>query len=285
MSNILKTPLFIILVCLTPGCMTQKNIYLKTERELKRYLEKNQQEWDFKIVSQSKQAKWTIVHIQQQHYSDLYTQQILQKLKNPTPELNPEQIKQQYLNTLIKIERVQEEIYRFIVATTNEKDFLYIEGKAFPETYRQDFIQEYQQKCYKEIAGILNFGSAKSPQFPQFKFLTGASFTLHQEERLTLLGVENLEILNLALAHYAKLPTNENSAKIILDEFNEVREREMLKNLTENFDELPFYMSSLRFLLCGSAHDFENNVAEWNKKNPENQLNLLLLTPKSLKKP
>jgi hypothetical protein len=56
----------------------------------------------------------------------------------------------------------------------------------------------------------------------------------------------------------------------------------MIKNVLYVAPEYPGPPSTLKFLICGSNHNFSDNIIKWNKENPEQIFNLVEFTPKQL---
>lgn len=280
MSN--TSQVIILYICLC-SCMSPQKFEERAELQKRNFLESVADKWTIKEVLNIKGAKFTLVHIQQQHYSDILTKRLYAELKKEGDLEKLREVKATYFKQLQDINAVQKEIYDFLLSVTNKKDFLYVEGRSFPHHYRDKFLKEYIPSTIEDINKVLNYKELFVHEVPREYYFIGASIPIHQEKRMTVLGVENLSLLNLTLSLYENKKLPKSDLRSFLLECHEAREDQMLKNMSENFEDLPYLMNSIRFLICGSKHSFKKNVEDWNLKNPEKKFNLLTFKPSLLR--
>lgn len=264
------------------SCVTTEKLQQRVKSQLNDFIEKSEYKSSLSTKIEEKEALYTIIHIRQQHHSSLYNKQILKELEDAQDLSKVTEIKKKYFGQITKINTIQKEIYDFLMASTSQKDFLYVEGRSYPHHYRDAFLSTYVPESIAEISKNLNTKGAFSHPIPDPPHFIGASITIHKERKMNVLGAENLALLNLTLSLYENKKFSENDVAALLKECHEAREDQMIKNMIINFEDLSYRMSSLRFLVCGSKHDFEDNVKKWNEKNPDKKVNLLVFTPPSL---
>ena len=109
---------------------------------------------------------------------------------------------------------------------------------------------------------------------PNPPYFAGASYFLYHKHKLPVKGSEHKGALKLTHQLY-----REEKPRSYIMAAHEEREKQMLKNITRNLDFNNTYDSSIKFLLCGEAHDFENNIKQWNLENPNQKFNLLVYKP------
>ena len=245
-------------------------------------MEKYKGSWNLKEEIVVPDAIYTVVHIQQKHYSDIFTDRIYEELEKESQAFLIKKTQEKYLGQIQNINDVQKQIYKFLINVTTEKDFLYVEGRSFPHRYRDIFIKSYTAKTVSDINKNLNYKGSNTGDLKEPYYFIGASIYLQKERRMHVIGVENLALLNLTLSLYESKNLSNNDLVKLLNECHEAREGEMLKNMAQNFDDLPHLMNSLRFLVCGSKHDFKNNIEDWNVKNPHQKMNLIVFIPDRL---
>lgn len=269
-------------VLLCSGCMTVEKLQARTVRQLFEFVSRLGDSRQLTISIQADDALYTIVHIRQQHYSALYNRSIEKQIEE---ESNPEKIaalKERYFEQICQINAVQKEIYNFLLPATSGKDFLFVEGRSYPHHYRDTFLAEFIPESISDVQKILDQKGDFSRPVPQPPYFLGASMLIHQERKMTVLGAENLALLNLTLSLYENKKLSGAALNSLLKECHEAREDQMIKNVLEDIEDLNYRMSSLRFLICGSKHDFKENIEKWNKANPQKKVNLLVFTPASL---
>lgn len=279
----LKIILLSVLFITASSCMTPEKLQQRAERQLNEFIASHHSKWELSEVIRVPDAKFTLLLIEQQHYSDILTNRVKTRLKETSSQDQRTKIKDDYFQQIIKINNVQKSIHDFISEVTNEKDFLYVEGRKYPIRYRKEFLKTFTQETIDSVYGVLNYGNISSHTIPQPPYFMGASIVLHNEQKLTVIGSENLGLLNLTLSLYENSKLSRSDLASFLKECHEAREDQMLENISKNFEELSFRMNSIRFLICGSKHDFKNNVEEWNVKNPDKKFNLVIHTPKGLR--
>jgi hypothetical protein len=147
----------------------------------------------------------------------------------------------------------------------------------FPQTYRQEFIVEYIQKSRKTLANLL-----PESRIPDPAYFAGATFYLKKYKNRKVFGAEHGGLLNFTLSTYNndKLPKGVKSG--LIASCNKEREKQVLINLADEIDEVPYLEPSMKFLVYGSLHSFRDDVEQWNKDNPDRKYNLLEFTPDSL---
>ena len=265
------------------GCATSERLQQRAAEQVTEFLDKYQQKWSLEVLSKEADARFTVVHIRQQHYSDILTKRTELKFKSERDPVKIARIKNDYLSQLYEINNIQNNIVEFLTEVAGSRDFLYVEGRSFPQPYRDKFLEDYIRDSTAEVSKILNFNGPLKSKIPDPPVFLGASIPLHQSEHMNVIGVENLGLLNLTLSLYENDKLSKADLADFLRECHEVREDQIIKNMAENFDELPFRMNSIRFLICGSKHDFRDNLKKWNKENPERKFNLIIYTPAGLR--
>lgn len=278
-----KKILFSVLIVLFSSCMTQEKLQKRAESQINEFMSLYNSKWALKEEIRIPDAKFTLLYIQQQHYSDILTKRVKSNLEKTNSEEQREAIKNNYFQQILKINDIQKNIYDFVSEVTTEKDFLYVEGRKYPVKYRKEFLRTFTQETEDSISGVLSYGNKAYGRIPQPPFFMGASIILHNEDKLTVIGSENLGLLNLTLSLYENTKLSRSDLASFLRECHEAREDQILENVAENFEDLPFRMNSIRFLICGSKHDFKNNIEKWNEDNPEKKFNLVIHTPKGLR--
>ena len=263
--------------------MTVEKLEMRTAEQLETFLQKNENKEGLELVHRAENAKFTLVLIKQQHYSEIYNEHVYKQLEVARDKQKIEQLKKDYIVQLLSINKIQKQIYDFVLKETSSRDFLYVEGRPYPNQYRDIYIENYLLDTEKAVTKTLNFKGISSFTMPNPPFFAGASIKLQQERKLTVLGAENLSLLNLTLSLYENEKLPKNDLVKFLEECHEAREDQMLKNIAMIIEDIPYRMSSLRYLVCGSKHDFKNNILKWNEKNADKKFNLLVFTPKSLR--
>ena len=272
----------VILACLfLSSCMTSEKLHLRTQGQLTEFLKDKIGQLSSAV--RVNDALFTIVHLKQQHYSELYTNKIEEQLRAAPDAAGILKIKEQYFSQIVQIDKIQKEIYDFLLASTSSKDFLYVEGRSYPNHYRDAFLSKYIPETKSAANKVLNIKGSFGKFLPEPPFFLGASFLIHKERKMKVLGVENLALLNLTLSLYKSKKLSPADMLQFLKECHEAREDQMIKNMSVEFDDMNYRMSSLRFLICGSKHDLVNNVEKWNKENPHKKANLLEFTPSELR--
>ncbi|MCM8543331.1 MAG: hypothetical protein NE328_23885, partial [Lentisphaeraceae bacterium] len=109
-------------------------------------MEKYKGSWNLKEEIVVPDAIYTVVHIQQKHYSDIFTDRIYEELEKESQAFLIKKTQEKYLGQIQNINDVQKQIYKFLINVTTEKDFLYVEGRSFPHRYRDIFIKSYTAK-------------------------------------------------------------------------------------------------------------------------------------------
>ena len=188
-----------------------------------------------------------------------------------------------FYQNLLQINKVQKEVYDFLMDFSTPKHRIYSEGMVYPNAYRNLFADSFKEKRLEEINGILSFAKERSYSLPKPSYFLGASFLIHQQGDRNLLGAEHAGILKFTLATYSNEHLQSKVKFDLLQECHEQRENEILKNIIKNDEELPYRERRTKFVIMGSSHDFKNNVQEWNKQRPLLKMNLRTFTPTSLK--
>ena len=274
--------IYISFCLLLTSCITEEKLQKRADQQLAEFQSSSSHKNLLQIAHKEEGAVFTIVHVKQQHYSSMYNKEILRQIKEEENLKKVLGIKEQYYKQILKINSVQKEIYEFLVSSTSEKDFLYVEGRSYPHHYRDAFLKNYIPESILEVNRNLSLKRAYNKPIPDPPYFLGASIFLHQKRKMNVLGAENLALLNLTLSMYQSEKFTAKDIASILAECHEAREDQMIKNMTVNFQDLNYRMSSLRFLVCGSKHDLKNNVKKWNEENPKQKVNLLVFTPSSL---
>ncbi len=262
--------------------MTAEKLQQRSSRQLKEFIESSSMKNLLEIAVQVDDAVYTIVHIKQQHYSDLYTKRVKDQLQQAVDRTKVMELKAKYFQQISKINKVQNEIYNFLVSSTSSKDFLFVEGRSYPHHYRDTFLLKFIPGSIAEANKLLNTKGSFGQPLPDPPYFLGSSIFLHREKKMTVLGAENLALLNLTLSLYESKKLSPSDLAAFIQECHQAREDQMIKNVTVDFTDLNYRMSSLRFLLCGSKHDFRENVEKWNTNNPDKKVNLLVFTPLAL---
>jgi hypothetical protein len=236
---------------------------------------------DFNITTiiQSPKATATLVQIRQQHFSDILNNEILAKINSVESLQDKKSIQDGYFRLISDINEVQTQIYEFILATTNHRDTIFAEGALSPHIYRDPFVESYLTENLTKVHQVLPSANYKLPHEPYF---LGATFVLHNKQTREIRGAENGALLELTLRSYNNDKLPPLTRKLLLDSCNEERENAMIKNVLYVAPEYPGPPSTLKFLICGSNHNFSDNIIKWNKENPEQIFNLVEFTPKQL---
>lgn len=264
------------------SCMSVEKKQRRAAHIHQSFIEAHNSLWNIREVVKVADALYTVVHIQQKHYSDIFTDRVYEELEKERNSDRIQKIKEEYFSQIRNIDEVQKQIHDFLLAVTTEKDFLYVEGRSYPHRYRDIFLKEFTAKTIAAVEKNLNFGNSSIGVLDKPYFFIGASIPIHQQRRMHVVGAENLALLNLTLSLYGSKALSRADVNKLVKECHEARESEMLKSMSKNFDNLPHLMNTLRFLVCGSKHDFKNNVEKWNENNPEQKMNLIIFTPDKL---
>ena len=272
--------LAILIFLLLSSCLTPEELHQRTTRQLTELLKGRESQLSPAVIVN--EALFTIVHLKQQHYSDLYTKKVEEQLKSAEGEAEIKKIKEQYFSQITQINTIQKEIYDFLQSSTSSRDFLYVEGRSYPHHYRDAFLAKYIPETKSAANKVLNINGSFDKELPEPPFFLGASFPIHKEGKMNVVGAEHLSLLNLTLSLYKSKKLSPADMLKFLKECHEAREDQIIKNMSFEFDDMNYRMSSLRFLVCGSKHDLVNNVEKWNKENPQNKVNLLVFTPSEL---
>lgn len=271
--------LFIALFC---SCMTPEKMQNRAVEKHQDFIRKYSESFHLKEEILAPEALYTVVLIQQKHYSDIFTDRVHEELEKATEKDKIREIQKGYFSQIQEIELVQRQIYEFLMKVSSEKDFLFVEGRSYPHRYRDIFLKEFTANTLKKVNSNINYKSSNIGSLSEPYFFMGATIPIHKKRRMHVVGAENLALLNLTLSLYNNPKLSASDLTKLAAECHEAREDVMLENLTKNFDDLPHLMNSIRFLICGSKHDFKNNVEEWNKKNPDRKMNLIVFTPEKL---
>jgi hypothetical protein len=259
------------------GCSSFQERCFRAQEELK-----NLQGWEahghLHYSIKVPDAIFTLVHIRQQHDSELYTRKVLADLRVCSDK---EKIIKSFYKTILKLDSIQQEIVNFINSCSSERHRVYSEGMGYPKLYRTLFINSHKEKRISEIEDVLK-QSVETLNLPEPAYFLGASFIIHEGRSRQVLGAEHEGLLNLALATYNNPALNPQSKMKLLQECHEQRESEILKNIIHPDSDAAYRDPSLKFVILGSMHSFKNNILAWNKTHALKKFNLVVFTPKSL---
>ena len=270
--------LSLFLCLLASSCMTQKQRVEIAHTELTAFFAF---EPNIKKELILEDARFTLLHIPQSHYSKIYCDKLLEKfelwqVKSDLSSIAEEQDK--YSQLIQKIDSEQKSIINFLRKHQSSYDCLYVEGLAYPGTYAtKKPLQEIAQ-IKDEVNRALQFADGTHCA-PQPAYFAGASLFLYQEDKIPMLGVEHQALLRLTHKAYSKEYDSKVPRSAFIQACHEERETQMIKNMSKKYEANNRYDRSIKFLLCGSLHDFKDNVLEWNKLHPEMKFNLLILEP------
>ncbi len=275
----------IIFVCwfISVGCLSEADLIQRASAHLAKISEAKPVTGKLEKLIVADDAKFTLLHIRQQHYSDIYTAAILNELKNSRSDLETVKIKSRYLEVLRKTDLVQKEISEFLLSVCDKKDVIYSEGLPFPTTYREKFVEEYLDEIKKEVMQVVSYRNDVNFLYPQPPYFAGASIFLKKHHDFTVFGVEHSSLLELILSTYENDKLAPSLKSTLIRECHAEREKQMLINMADELDDLAYLEPSLKLLICGSKHDFRDDVELWNKENPMRKYNLLIFTPNTLK--
>ena len=231
----------------------------------------------FKLELIDPEATLTLVHLKQIHYSKIYQQKLLKELSLIKPE-NRKDKQLKYAKLISHINDKQKKIIDFCLNMRAHIDCLYIEGLYYPATFEGEKFSSQIKESLTGLNQIYNLSKEiiKTPDPPYF---VGASYFLYHNHHLPIQGVEHGNLLSLAHKVYSGDPNIEGNLALYLKKIHEERENQMLYHITRNLDFNNKYDRSVKFLLCGEAHDFKNNIEDWNKKNSKSKFNLLSWSP------
>ncbi|MDD7983699.1 hypothetical protein PQO01_01885 [Lentisphaera marina] len=224
-------------------------------------------------------ARFTLIHVAQTHYSKLYLNLLLEKFTHweslsDKTAIRKEQEK--YFDLINQINSEQKLIIDFLVTHRDHYDCLYVEGLSYPGTYKRKNPLKDIENTQNEVQEALSFSNGHF-KAPEPAYFAGASLFLYQQHEIPVLGVEHQGLLRLTHQLYNKAPLPKVSQNDFIIACHDERETQMLKNMSKNYEANNRYDHSLKFLLCGSLHDFENNISEWNKTHPKMKYNLFVL--------
>jgi hypothetical protein len=277
--------LTLVLGCvISAGCLTEEKLIQRAAFHLAKITEVTPDTGKLESRIVLADAKYTLLHIRQQHYSDIYTARVLERLERAKSVSEANTIKKRYLAVLVNIDSVQKEIVDYLLSVCDKTDVLYSEGLPFPTTYRQEFIKEYLEETRKEVMKVVSYQGEVDFVYPYPAYFTGASIFLKKHNKINVFGVEHGNLLDLTLSTYSNKELAPSLKLSLIKECHAEREQQMLINMAGELDALPYLEPSLKFLICGSKHDFSDDIERWNRKNPKRKYNLLVFTPNTLRK-
>jgi hypothetical protein len=253
---------------------------------------------------EEKDAKHTIIHVRQMHTDDdsfaiarqaytkiAETRKLYDALKATLSEQEfkkneplLQRILAQYegiittnLQGLQKINEIQKEIHQ---VASNLLDSglvrkIYSEGvveKSDENPYLLDKVGvEAYLKNFRDIVMATHPGLTIEDYSSKFRYTPGGAIRLVYEKSAPIYlcdaTMEELGLKSIA-------PQEKSSSSL-----NERRENITLSHLLSDVKDEPYSV-----LVYGTAHDFSNNVRDWNNKNPSRKVNLRVYTPKNLQK-
>lgn len=279
-NTIIKRIFTTFLLLLSCSCQSLKEKVSRSEKEYSHF-----QKTAFgmgKLVNlvEPQNAVMTMVHVKQQHDSELYTSSIKAQLKSSEGK-DKQNLVERFYKTQLKIDAVQREIFEFIMAASNERSCIYIEGLAYPRGYRNRYAEYFKGKRIQAISEILEL-SSRELILPEPAYYLGASFAVHDSKKRHILGAEHGGLLNFTTDTYTN-PKLKLEVKLdLLKECHHRREEEVLKNITKPDSETTYLEPTIKFLIFGSKHNFKDNVLKWNESKPDLQIRLVTFKPNSL---
>ncbi len=233
---------------------------------------------ELNVISVADDRLFTLVHIKQSHFSQIYAEKLLEELQKST-NLQQVRVKQiDYHQLITNINSQQISIIDFVLKNKDLIDLIYVEGLAYPGTYEVTSYDEKITLAKNLCQEIFTLKQAKlsSPSPPYF---TGASNFLYHQHQIPVLGSEHQGLLRLTHRAYRNEWNPKINPREMIKACHDERETQILKNMAKDIEENNRYDKSLKFLICGEAHDFSDNVATWNKDNPQQQYNLIEYIP------
>jgi hypothetical protein len=240
-------------------------------------------------------AESILINILQKHEAHQGVEKALQKsLEEASEKGLPSEIKEEllgkYKNELLKINPIQEEIYKIVFDLSKHsiKPGVYLEGLA-EDTFKVidnsrkeanrllDIIrQKLSPEQYKKA--MLELEKKWEDRFDNSDWLTKYQL-LHIKKEINLHPAEdkstNEEASRYLIENMSLGSTNKNSHYNHLIYTN----REAIAmNYVGNGKE------KVRVLIYGAHHNFEDDVKRWKEKNKDRKMNLLVVTPKTLRK-
>ena len=221
------------------------------------------------------QAKFTLIHVKQRHYSSVYTKKrrfLIQGYREKGFNEMVLRLKQKYLANLRQIDANQLELFNFLQKHRALYDHLYLEGLDFGNFYHRRSSKRVLDRTRQEVSELL--GDLNPIIEPAY--YAGAALQLYLREGVSVYGCEEESLLKATLKAYQR-QTHEVPG--FLDYCHNLREDAIIINLLKKGEHDPRNKNSLRFVICGGAHSFHDNIIEWNKANPDSKMNLYEFTP------
>ena len=265
--------LLLLCFCICSCMSLQKRVQI-AEAQL---LELQNSSENFKQVIHIPDAVFTLVHIQQTHYSAIYQKNLLNNL----PSFSTDQrlrAQEAYFSLINEINSQQKQVIDFCLRNRTFVDCLYVEGLSYPGTYKNQNFESQIVPSLKGVKEILNY-EKQDFTIPSPPYFTGASLFLYHKHQFPVTGVEHTGLLRFTHKLYSGEQKIDGNLSGYIKEAHEEREKFMIEYMARNLAFNNKYDSSIKFLLCGEAHDFKNNIIEWNQLNPDRQFNLFIWTP------
>ena len=263
------------------GCYTKEYMVERSSKRLTELLNSADKQRIEKVIIVP-DAQFTLLYIKQQHYSDIYTAKILEQLKAERSKEKRESIKKRYFEVLDDINAVQKEVSDFLEQVTDSYDIIYSEGLPFKDTYSKTFLERYVEETLDAVDQIQNYKEHFDYKIPEPNYFIGSTFYLKKERAKKVFGAENFGLLDLTISTYSNDELSDAAKQQLLKVCHKEREWQMVINMSKELD-VPYLEPPVKFLVCGSRHEFKDDVQRWNKENPEKKYNLLVYTPLSLK--
>ena len=136
---------YLFLLIILCSCVSHERRMERNTLAYKALLSQNDQRLQEVVFEE--QAAFTLVHLRQRHYSNLYTQFVLKRLKASQDPAEIAYLKKHYMKLINNVERVQAEIAFFLERQTY--DCLYAEGLPYPQHYTKKNARSYVENNHK----------------------------------------------------------------------------------------------------------------------------------------
>lgn len=216
------------------------------------------------IEIQPKNPSKYIIHIKQRHFTRPslgieISENILEEISKLSKEKQKEfwaPVRNEYFITNEYQEKIEQLLLKFSeIGNTN----IYSEGVFSPQT-RNELIQSH----LSDLDELIDYHIIQKEEKAILTQLPGATRYLAIEGKCNIIPAEKEELLYATINAMGSTNSNQN----LIDKLNEERETHAIKTLITSSDKYPI-------LVFGKAHYLNNNVNQYNKDNPDNQVGLI----------
>ena len=226
--------------------MTQQQRISIATREFDQLIKLNP---SLKTSIYTEDARFTLLHIKQIHYSKIYQERLQSTLKKLAGNKNRIQEKQgQYVELIHTMNDQHKKIIAFCLKNRDLIDCLYVEGLFYPANYERQVFHKQVNEPIQGVENIFKFSEPPCP-VPDPPYFAGASYFLYHQHQLPVKGVEYGKLHRLTHQLYNDKKPRKNSLTDTLKVLHEERENKMLDHMSRNLDFNNKYDHSIKFLL------------------------------------